>query len=159
VTGEELARAEGVEAKVEEARETAGGRTPGETPGDRLWGAVFVLGFLVLLLGAVVLVLLSKVDDVETDTARTRAIGCRNLILSGAQLRDDGPCYQPEVLRFYDPLEVRPGTGVAQETRELICLDARSQSPEGVAAFEARVGHPCEVLPRAPQPQVPSGGL
>jgi hypothetical protein len=69
---------------------------------------------------------LSNVDDELADTHQTtlenRAISCRVLLALGQELSLNGPCYEPEVLVYYDPLD---RSLVRTSNSEAICLIAR----------------------------------
>jgi hypothetical protein len=74
-------------------------------------GVAAILTLAVVTLTAVSLSLLDRVERLEDQSYVTQAINCRNLVVDGVELSPDGPCLQPEVLRYYDPENTR-ATGI-----------------------------------------------
>lgn len=87
----------------QEALDSYRDRSPAETPRDRLWTAVVVLGILTVVSGAVNLLLYLQVLESSQEGQENRAVSCQVLVALDVALDPDGPCFDPAVLRHYDP--------------------------------------------------------
>jgi hypothetical protein len=158
---------------LREALASRGAHSPRTTPSDALWRTVIVLGVVVALLatavigGAIAMGRMDRtIDDLEltvstlqddvlgnrAEVHEGRAVDCRLLLLVGGEVKEGGPCTDPETLRHYDPQEEsRLGNGM-YENRILMCQILRELDEGFVHQWEAENGRPCatRVPPTAP---------
>jgi hypothetical protein len=73
------------------------------------WHRRALIGLLVIDLGltGILLTYVERnhrvVDDIVEMIDQAKALDCRGLVLEGVELDPEGACYDPNVLRYYDP--------------------------------------------------------
>jgi hypothetical protein len=71
------------------------------------WLRYTLLTLLVIAIGLMILVIV-RIGSMEMMIGEmineSRAVECRGLVIDGVVLDPAGSCYDPDVLKFYDPL-------------------------------------------------------
>lgn len=109
-------------------------RRGGQSAINALWAAVALLtlatGYLVWQVSSLDTTVSELSDGVGINrevSYENRSVECRLALAHGIELRSDGPCYEPEVLRFYNPTTV-PKTASSSDAvtnRAIDCAQLR----------------------------------